>query len=32
MGSNVTVPVNLGNPEEHTVEEFAKIIKKLTSL
>lgn len=31
MESNVTDPVNLGNPEEHTIEEFATIIKKLTS-
>jgi nucleoside-diphosphate-sugar epimerase len=31
MESNVTDPVNLGNPEEHTIEEFASIIKGLTS-
>lgn len=31
MESNVTIPVNLGNPEEHTIEEFATIIKQLTS-
>ncbi|MFH4982914.1 hypothetical protein AB6A40_009623 [Gnathostoma spinigerum] len=30
MNSNVTVPVNLGNPEEYTIIEFAKIIKQLT--
>lgn len=26
MASNYTKPVNLGNPEEHTIAEFAKII------
>ncbi|KAF8382569.1 hypothetical protein PRIPAC_71711, partial [Pristionchus pacificus] len=28
MNSNVTSPVNLGNPEEHTIAEFARIIKE----
>ena len=26
MGSNYSLPVNLGNPEEHTIAEFAQII------
>ena len=30
MLSDIMEPVNLGNPEEHTVLEFAEIIKKLT--
>ncbi|KAG2456931.1 UXS1 decarboxylase, partial [Polypterus senegalus] len=29
MNSNVSSPVNLGNPEEHTILEFAKLIKNL---
>lgn len=29
MSSNYTLPVNIGNPVEHTIEEFAIIIKKL---
>jgi len=29
MNSNYSLPVNIGNPEEHTVAEFAQIIKKL---
>ncbi|XP_029639019.1 UDP-glucuronic acid decarboxylase 1 isoform X2 [Octopus sinensis] len=29
MNSNYSQPVNLGNPEEHSVMEFAKIIKSL---
>lgn len=29
MQSNTTAPVNLGNPEEHTIEEFAVIIRDL---
>ena len=29
MNSSYSLPVNIGNPEEHTVAEFAKIIKKL---
>ncbi|XP_036336118.1 UDP-glucuronic acid decarboxylase 1 [Rhagoletis pomonella] len=32
MASNYTQPVNLGNPVEHTIEEFARIIKKLRKL
>jgi len=30
MISNINDPVNLGNPEEHTIKEFAEIIKRLT--
>ena len=30
MMSNIVDPVNLGNPEEHTILEFAEIIKNLT--
>ncbi|XP_044743945.1 UDP-glucuronic acid decarboxylase 1 [Chrysoperla carnea] len=29
MESNYTLPVNLGNPVEHSIEEFASIIKDL---
>ncbi|XP_032207563.1 UDP-glucuronic acid decarboxylase 1 isoform X4 [Mustela erminea] len=29
MNSNVSSPVNLGNPEEHTILEFAQLIKSL---
>lgn len=29
MASNFTLPVNLGNPTEHTIEEFAVMIKDL---
>ncbi|XP_068904833.1 UDP-glucuronic acid decarboxylase 1 [Tenebrio molitor] len=29
MNSNYTLPVNLGNPVEHTINEFASIIKEL---
>lgn len=29
MESNYTLPVNIGNPVEHTIEQFALIIKKL---
>ncbi|GMR48218.1 hypothetical protein PMAYCL1PPCAC_18413, partial [Pristionchus mayeri] len=29
MNSNITSPVNLGNPEEHTISDFAHIIKDL---
>jgi UDP-glucuronate decarboxylase len=29
MGSNYTQPVNLGNPDEYTVEELANVIKQL---
>ncbi|KAL5004091.1 hypothetical protein ScPMuIL_017547 [Solemya velum] len=28
MNSNYTLPINLGNPEEHTILEFAKLIKE----
>ncbi|MBS3105461.1 SDR family oxidoreductase [Candidatus Woesearchaeota archaeon] len=30
MLSNISEPVNLGNPEEHTILEFAELIKELT--
>ena len=30
MLSNINEPINLGNPEEHTILEFAEIIKELT--
>ena len=30
MTSNINEPINLGNSEEHTILEFAEIIKKLT--
>lgn len=29
MASNYTQPINIGNPVEHTIEEFALIIKDL---
>ncbi|KJH40968.1 putative UDP-glucuronic acid decarboxylase 1 [Dictyocaulus viviparus] len=29
MNSNFSLPVNLGNPEEHTIKDFAHIIKDL---
>ncbi|XP_055493082.1 UDP-glucuronic acid decarboxylase 1 isoform X2 [Leucoraja erinacea] len=29
MNSNVSSPVNVGNPEEHTILEFAKLIRSL---
>ncbi|KAL1444256.1 hypothetical protein MTO96_029941 [Rhipicephalus appendiculatus] len=29
MHANYSRPVNLGNPEEHTIEEFAQIVKNL---
>jgi len=29
MNSNFSLPVNIGNPDEHTVAEFAEFIKKL---
>ncbi|RWS14463.1 UDP-glucuronic acid decarboxylase 1-like protein [Dinothrombium tinctorium] len=29
MNSNVTSPVNLGNPDEYTIEEFASVIRTL---
>jgi UDP-glucuronate decarboxylase len=31
MNSNYSLPVNIGNPEEYTVKEFAHLIKKLTN-
>lgn len=31
MNSKINEPVNIGNPEEHTILEFAKILKKLTN-
>ena len=30
MTSNINEPVNLGNPEEHTIMEFASLIKEIT--
>ncbi len=30
MMSNINDPVNIGNPEEHTILEFAELIKELT--
>lgn len=30
MMSDYTLPVNIGNPEEHTILEFAKIITRMT--
>jgi len=30
MMSNINEPVNIGNPEEHTILEFAELIKELT--
>ena len=30
MTSSINEPVNLGNPEEHTILEFAELIKELT--
>ena len=29
MESNFSYPINLGNPEEHTILEFAHIVQKL---
>mmetsp|Transcript_2711 Transcript_2711/g.8199 ORF Transcript_2711/g.8199 Transcript_2711/m.8199 type:complete len:406 (-) Transcript_2711:551-1768(-) len=31
MNSNYSYPVNLGNPDEYTVGDFAKLIKELTN-
>jgi nucleoside-diphosphate-sugar epimerase len=28
MNSNYSLPVNLGNPDEYTIAEFAKVIKE----
>ncbi|MEK6949742.1 MAG: UDP-glucuronic acid decarboxylase family protein [Nanoarchaeota archaeon] len=30
MLSKINEPVNMGNPEEHTIKEFAEIVKELT--
>ena len=30
MLSDINEPVNVGNPEEHTIKEFAEIVKELT--
>lgn len=30
MNSNISLPVNLGNPEEHTIKEFAEKIIEMT--
>ena len=30
MNNNYSLPVNLGNPEEHTISEFAQIIRELS--
>uniref|UniRef100_A0A9J2PNF0 UDP-glucuronate decarboxylase n=1 Tax=Ascaris lumbricoides TaxID=6252 RepID=A0A9J2PNF0_ASCLU len=32
MNGNTTLPVNLGNPEEHTIREFAYIIRELVAV
>uniref|UniRef100_I3K9S3 UDP-glucuronic acid decarboxylase 1 n=1 Tax=Oreochromis niloticus TaxID=8128 RepID=I3K9S3_ORENI len=32
MNSNISSPVNLGNPEEHTILEFARLIKSLVGV
>jgi UDP-glucuronate decarboxylase len=29
MNSNTTLPVNLGNPEEYTIKDFAVVIRDL---
>jgi UDP-glucuronate decarboxylase len=31
MNNNYTLPVNLGNPEEYTIQDFAEYISELTS-
>jgi UDP-glucuronate decarboxylase len=31
MNANFTYPVNIGNPDEYTITEFAKMIKGLVS-
>merc|ERR1711976_395792 len=31
MNSEVSSPVNIGNPDEHTIQDFAEIIKKLVN-
>ncbi|XP_054159857.1 UDP-glucuronic acid decarboxylase 1-like [Oppia nitens] len=32
MNNNITLPVNLGNPEEYTIDEFASVIKHLVGI
>jgi len=32
MNSNYTLPVNIGNPEEYTVNDFAEIIRNLVGM
>lgn len=32
MNSNYSLPVNLGNPDEHTILEFAQLIQKQTGM
>lgn len=32
MNSDVTDPINLGNPNEFTIREFAHIVKNLTGM
>ena len=31
MNSDVSTPVNIGNPDEHTIAEFAYLLKKMTN-
>ena len=31
MNSEVSSPVNIGNPDEHTILEFAQLVKKMTN-
>ena len=32
MNSNFSQPVNLGNPEEHTILDFAKLVQKYAGM
>jgi len=32
MNSNFSQPVNLGNPEEHTILDFAKLVQKYSGM
>ena len=32
MNSNYSMPMNLGNPDEYTIEQFATIIKDLIGM
>jgi nucleoside-diphosphate-sugar epimerase len=32
MNANFTYPVNIGNPDEYTITEFAKMIKGLVGM